>query len=85
MGKKSDLSSIYRIQSDILDSKPYIKDIARCLEVPKIQTKFIEDWVQNSNRNFIQTKFIEDWVQNSNRNFKQSFKFSKLCKVQTEI
>ena len=48
--------------------KRYIKDTSGCVEIPKIQTKIIEDWVQNSDINF-----------------KQSFKFSKLWKVQTEI
>ena len=61
-----DILLIYRIQNNISDSKQFIEDIAGCVEIPKIQTKIIEDWVQNLDRNF-----------------KQSFKISKLCKVQT--
>ena len=34
--KKSDLSLIYRIQSDISDSKRYIEDTVGCVEIPKI-------------------------------------------------
>ena len=48
--KKSNLSSIYQIQSDISDSKRYIEDTAGCVEIPKIA----EDYAQNSNRIFKQ-------------------------------
>ena len=37
-----DILPIYRIQSDISDSKQYIEDIVGCVEIPKIQTKIIE-------------------------------------------
>ena len=51
-----DILSIYQIQSDISDSKRYIEDTAGCVEIPKIQTKIIEDWVQKFKQKF-QTKF----------------------------
>ena len=61
---------IYQIQSDISDSKRYIEDITGCVEIPKIQTKIIKDWVGSKFKQKFQTKFqIFKIVQGSNINF----------------